>query len=154
MKLLILSVGTPERGPEKALVEDYAARIRKFGIALDLRWVKEVRPSSRFTEDHRREREARALAEALPRGARTIALSPGPASTTSDQLARRLERWATPLAAFVIGGPAGLDPAFVRDADATLSLSAMTFPHELARVVLVEQLYRAVTILRRVPYHR
>jgi len=154
VKLLVVSVGAPERGPATALVEDYAARIRRFGIAVDLSWVKEVPPSGRFTDAHRLEREARALVEALPRGARTIALGPGPSTTTSDQLARRLERWAAPLAAFIVGGPSGLDPAFVRDAHATLSLSAMTLPHELARVVLVEQLYRAVTILRGVPYHK
>jgi len=73
VKLLVLSVGTPERGPATTLVEDYASRIRRFGITVDLRWVKEVKPSSRFTEAHRRERDARALGEALPRGARTIA---------------------------------------------------------------------------------
>ncbi|HEX4824843.1 MAG TPA: 23S rRNA (pseudouridine(1915)-N(3))-methyltransferase RlmH [Candidatus Polarisedimenticolaceae bacterium] len=154
MRLIVLSVGQPPRGPAAELVEDYVSRIRRFGISLDLRFVKEVRPSGRFTDAHRREREARALTEALAEDANRIALAPGPATTTSEQLARKLERWASPLAAFVIGGPTGLDPAFVRASEATLSLSAMTLPHELARVVLVEQLYRAVTILRHVPYHK
>ena len=55
---------------------------------------------------------------------------------------------------FVLGGPLGLEPAFRKTADGTLSLSPMTLPHELARVVLAEQIYRAVTILRGVPYHK
>jgi len=67
---------------------------------------------------------------------------------------RRLETWSQPLGVFVLGGPLGLDPAFKKDADAEVSLSPMTLPHELARVVLAEQLYRAITILRGVPYHK
>jgi len=66
----------------------------------------------------------------------------------------RLESWSEPLAAFVLGGPLGLDPAFPKPNDVTLSLSPMTLPHELARVVLAEQIYRAVTLLRGVPYHK
>ena len=75
-------------------------------------------------------------------------------STATDAFAQRRKQWSEPLVAFVLGGPLGLDPAFRKAADATLSLSPMTLPHELARVVLAEQIYRAVTILRGVPYHK
>lgn len=103
---------------------------------------------------HVREREGRALREALPERCNVIALSPEGTSFTTDAFTRRLESWSQPLAAFVLGGPLGLDPAFRRPTDAVLSLSPMTLPHELARVVLAEQIYRAVTILRGVPYHK
>ena len=83
-----------------------------------------------------------------------IALSPDGRALTTAAFTQRLERWSQPLAAFVVGGPLGLDPDFRKTADAVMSLSPMTLPHELARVVLAEQIYRAVTILRGVPYHK
>ncbi|HZN53829.1 MAG TPA: 23S rRNA (pseudouridine(1915)-N(3))-methyltransferase RlmH [Candidatus Polarisedimenticolaceae bacterium] len=154
MKVLILAVGRPERSPFATLFEDYAQRIRRLGVALDARFVPATREGKRFTEEHVREREARAVEAALPGRGRVIALSASGRSLGSETFARRLERWASPMAAFVIGGPLGLAPAFRESADDDLSLSPMTFAHELARVVLVEQIYRAVTILRRVPYHK
>jgi 23S rRNA (pseudouridine1915-N3)-methyltransferase len=154
VKLVVLAVGKPERGPLGSVFDDYAARIRRFGIELDVRWVRETRAGGRFSDAHVREREARALREATPERAHTVALASDGKAVTSEQLALRLARWSSPAAVFIVGGPLGLDPALVREADATLSLSTMTCPHELARVVLAEQLYRAVTILRGVPYHK
>jgi len=136
------------------MFDDYAERVRRFGVAFDARWVPEVRPGGRFSDAHVREREARNLKEALPDRCSVIALSPEGRALTTDAFARRLERWAQPLAAFLVGGPLGLEPTFRKTADAVLSLSPMTLPHELARVVLAEQIYRAVTILRGVPYHK
>lgn len=150
----MLAVGRPDRGRFASIFDDYAERVRRFGIGFDARFVPEVRPSSRFSDAHIREREARNLRDALPERCSVIALSPDGRSLTTDQFTRRLERWSLPLAAFVVGGPLGLDPDFPRTAEAVLSLSPMTLPHELARVVLVEQIYRAVTILRGVPYHK
>ena len=154
MKLLVLAVGRPERGRFGPMFDDYAERVRRFGLAFDVRWVPEVRSGGRFSDAHVREREARALRDALPERCNVIALSPDGRALNTETFARRLESWSQPLAAFVIGGPLGLDPAFREPSDAALSLSPMTLPHELARVVLAEQIYRAVTILRRVPYHK
>jgi 23S rRNA (pseudouridine1915-N3)-methyltransferase len=154
VKILVLSVGRPERTRFGPLFDDYAARVRRFGVELDARWVPEVRAGGRFSDAHAREREARALLDALPDRGRLIALDPDGKPLTSGEFARRLEAWAVTCATFVVGGPLGLDPAVRRTAHAALSLSAMTLPHELARVVLAEQLYRAVTILRGVPYHK
>ena len=154
MKILVLAVGRPERGRFGPIFDDYAERVRRFGLSFDARWVPEVRPGGRFSDAHVREREARALRDALPQRCNVIALSPDGATLGTETFARRLESWSQPLAAFVIGGPLGLDPTFREPADASLSLSPMTLPHELARVVLVEQIYRAVTMLRGVPYHK
>ena len=154
MKALVLAVGRPERGTFGALFDAYAERIRRFGLALDARWVPEVRPGGRFSDAHVREREAKLLRDALPERCSVVALSPEGRALTTDAFTRRFERWSEPLVAFVVGGPLGLDPAFRESADAVLSLSPMTLPHELARVVLAEQIYRAVTLIRGVPYHK
>jgi len=154
VRLRILSVGKPDRGRLAELFEDYVERVRRFTIEVEVSWVAEVRAGGKFSDAHVREREARALRAALPDRTRAIALSPEGQCLTSEQFAERLARWSTPSAAFLVGGPLGLDPALVRGADAVVSLSTMTLPHELARVVLAEQLYRAVTILKRVPYHK
>ncbi len=150
----MLAVGRPERGRFGPMFEDYAARIRRFGVTFENRWVSEVPPGGRFSDTHVREREARLLREALPERCKVVALSPRGRSYTSEAFARRLEQWSQPLGAFVLGGPLGLDPEFEGTTDATVSLSPMTLPHELARVVLAEQLYRAMTILRGAPYHK
>lgn len=136
------------------MFDDYAERIRRFGVSFDARWVPQVRVGGRFSDAHVREREARTLREALPERCKVIALSPEGRSTPTESFALRLKQWSEPLVVFVLGGPLGLDPTFRKTADATLSLSPMTLPHELARVVLAEQIYRAVTILRGVPYHK
>ena len=154
MKALVLAVGRPERGTFAALFDAYAERIRRFGLTFDARWVPEVRPGGRFSDAHVRQREARLLRDALPERCSVVALSPEGRALTTDAFTRRFERWSEPLAAFVVGGPLGLDPAFRESADAVLSLSPMTLPHELARVVLAEQIYRAVTMIRGVPYHK
>jgi 23S rRNA (pseudouridine1915-N3)-methyltransferase len=154
LKLLVLAVGRPDRERFGPIFDDYAERIRRFGLSFEARWVPEVRPGGRFSDPHVREREARALRDALPERCNVIALSPEGTSFTTDAFTRRLESWSSPLAAFVLGGPLGLDPAFRKPTEATLSLSVMTLPHELARLVLAEQIYRAVTLLRGVPYHK
>lgn len=101
--------------------------------------------------------EGKALLASLPSGATLVALSPDGRSMDSDQFLR----WFVDLAergvrdlAFVIGGPDGLDASVLQASTYKLSLSAMTLPHELAEVVLMEQLYRALTRWRGLPYHR
>ena len=154
MRILVLSVGRPDRSPFGAIFDDYAARIRRFGVTFEARFVPEVEPGGRYTDDHVREREARALAEALPKRARVVALDPSGAALTSEAFAKHLEGWSSPVAAFVVGGPLGLAPTFRASAEAAVALSAMTLPHDLARLVAVEQIYRGLTILRGVPYHK
>jgi 23S rRNA pseudoU1915 N3-methylase RlmH len=95
LRILVLSVGRPDRGPYGSLFEDYAARIRRFGTDFEARHVPEVEAGGRYADDHVREREARGLTAALPPRARVIALDPSGASLTSEQLAARLEAWAT-----------------------------------------------------------
>jgi 23S rRNA (pseudouridine1915-N3)-methyltransferase len=154
LKILVLSVGRPDRARFGPMFDEYVDRIRKFGVTFDARWVPELRIAGRYTDEHVREREAEALRGALPERVNLVALAPQGEALSTEAFARRLERWSHPQAAFVVGGPLGLHDTFTRAAGTALSLSAMTLPHELARVVLAEQIFRALSILRGLPYHK
>jgi 23S rRNA (pseudouridine1915-N3)-methyltransferase len=154
MKILFLSVGKPKQPEATVLFEDYSSRIRRIGLEVESRWVKEASGDGRFTGDQLMEREAAALRSALPDRSRVIALDRSGDMMDSRQLASRIEGWTTPRGVFVIGGPLGLHSSFLAGADQLWSLSPLTFPHDLARAVVSEQVYRALTLVRRIPYHK
>jgi 23S rRNA (pseudouridine1915-N3)-methyltransferase len=107
--------------------------------------------------DDRKREEAKAIRGLLALPANVIALDENGAQMTSRSLAAELGRardQGIASAAFVIGGPDGLEPAFLASASLTLSFGAMTWPHQLVRIMVAEQIYRAVTILAGHPYHR
>ena len=122
------------------------------GVALYLRRL----PGLVITEvkDSGPQREAEAILAALRPDERLVALSEEGALLSSTAFAEQLARRSADRLAFVIGGADGLAPALRQQASWLLSLSPLTFPHELARLLLLEQLYRAGTILRGGPYHR
>jgi 23S rRNA (pseudouridine1915-N3)-methyltransferase len=99
-------------------------------------------------------REAEAISAVLRPDEQLVALTEEGQTFSSGGLARRLEGSGSQRLAFVIGGADGLDPTLKARASWQLSLSAMTFPHELARLLLLEQLYRALSIQQGGPYHR
>jgi len=121
--------------------------------------VVEIKPAARTGNaavDRVRGAEAERLQAALPKACRTIALDERGESWPTERFAERVRTWqgeARDLA-FVIGGPDGLDPAFLSRAETRLSLSPFTMPHGLVRIVMVEQLYRVATLLAGHPYHR
>ncbi len=154
MNLLLLSVGKPKDPAASALHDLYADRIRSFGVRYDARFVPEVRAAGRYTDEHVREREGAALLARRPGAGSLIALDRGGVLLGSEELARSLDRWCAPGATFVIGGPLGLHRSVLDAAQRVWSLSPLTFPHEIARALVAEQLYRAITILRGVPYHK
>ena len=100
--------------------------------------------------------EAARMEAALPKGTRRVILDERGSRLTSVQLAERTEAWERDGrdVALVIGGADGIDPAFKQTADEAIRLSDMTLPHAMARVMLLEQIYRAITILAGHPYHR
>ena len=154
MKLVVLSVGKPRDPAATALHDLYADRIRSFGVGYEARFVPEVRATGRFSDEHVREREGEALLRKWPAAGTVVALDRGGSLLGSEELARALERWCSPDAAFVIGGPLGLHRSVLDQAHRVWSLSPLTFPHEIARSLVAEQLYRSITILRGVPYHK
>ena len=154
MRLTIVALGHRMPAWTTAAVAEYAKRIpREFGFRLV-----ELKPAPR----DRGRTVAQLLAEEAQRvvevcaGARVIALDERGAAWTTRQLADRLSRWRDQGAdiAFVIGSADGLDAAVKQRADALFALSALTLPHALVRVVLVEQVYRAASLLTGHPYHR
>jgi 23S rRNA (pseudouridine1915-N3)-methyltransferase len=155
VRLLIAAVGRLKAGPEQALVDDYLARAGQAGRALGLG------PFSVSEIDERKARDAPAqsarLIEAIPAGAHAVALDERGESLSSEAFANLLARLrddGTPAVAFLIGGADGHDARLRARADRLLSFGPMVWPHILARVMLAEQLYRAVSILAGTPYHR
>jgi len=151
-------VGRLKAGPERLLVDRYLERARKAGPALALTGftVAEFPESRAARPEARREEEAAALLAAA-REAEIVLLDEGGAPWSSRDLAgdvtRRRDAGRGDLA-FVIGGPDGHGEAIRARAAATFSLGRITLPHQLARIVLAEQLYRAVTLISGHPYHR
>ena len=154
MRLRLLTVGRPRDDTAAALHDDYAGRLARLGVHYRSDAVAGERAGARFSDDHVREREAKALLAALDRKETLIALDPQGTLWSSEELAERVEAWGTPAGCLVVGGPLGLHPDLLARAQVSWSLSRLTFPHELVRVLVAEQLYRALSILRGLPYHR
>jgi 23S rRNA (pseudouridine1915-N3)-methyltransferase len=149
---LILAVGKL-RACYREACDEYVRRLSKFANLKEV----EVREASRApTVEVQQEEEAARLLEKMPAGATLIALAREGSAWSSEELARRVEGWrmaARPLV-FVIGGSHGLAPGLLGAVSARWSLGPLTLPHELARVIVAEQLYRAFTIIRGQPYHK
>ena len=154
MRIVLTAVGRPKDRALDDRVADYGRRIGRFGVNWATTEVREVAAGRRYSDDHVREREARALLDALPGRGTVVALDRTGRALSSAQLADRIERWASPTLSLVIGGPLGLHATVLDAADERWSLSPLTLPHELARLVVAEQVYRALTIARNVPYHK
>ena len=154
MIVRVVAVGRLRDAGLKRACEDYLHRAGRT-LRLEVREVAEAGRRAARPDDARRV-EAERLVAAAPAGARLVALTRAGRPVTSAELAALVGRWREEArdVALLLGGAFGLDPALLERADLRLSLSALTLPHELARVVLVEQLYRAVTILRGEPYHK
>ncbi len=154
VRMLLLAAGTRLPDWVNGAVADYAGR---FGHDYRLE-LKEIALGQRAAGAPQQAiaREGERMLSALPAGCYVVALQVGGRSMSSEQLAKFLESRAQEGrdVAFCIGGPDGLAPTVDARADLRWSLSALTLPHALARVVVVEALYRAVSIIKRHPYHR
>ena len=152
MDLVILAVGRLRPAMREA-ADDYLRRLGRYAGVREV----EVREASREpTIVAQRDAEAARLSERTPAGSRVVALAREGKEWTSAELARQVDEWrlaARPVT-FVVGGSHGLARGLLERADVQWSLGPLTLPHELARVVVVEQLYRAFTILRGEPYHK
>lgn len=140
MKLVVVAVGKLKTRELRAIADDYLGRIRRYSAC----------------EEHEVKGPGD-LAGRIPKDAFVVALEVKGAALTSEAFAARLEHWTSQhkgVVAFLIGGAEGIPKDVSARADARLSLSTMTLPHRLARIVLAEQLYRALTILRGEPYAR
>jgi 23S rRNA (pseudouridine1915-N3)-methyltransferase len=159
MRILVAAIGRLKRGPETELSERYRKRAADTGRQLGLRAVEivEIRESRAADAGKRMLEESIALANVIPQGAAVALLDAGGDNLDSASLASQLAKWRgqdRPAAVFLIGGPDGLAASLRDKAELRLSFGAATWPHQLVRVMLLEQLYRAATILTGHPYHR
>ena len=140
MKLFVIAEGRIKEREMRALANDYLGRLSRYVKCEEIE-----------------SKDAAGLAKAIPDGAFVVALEVDGERISSTELSSRLERWGARgkgHVAFVIGGAEGIPSALSTKADVRLSLSTFTFPHRLARVMLFEQLYRSMTLLRGEPYAR
>ena len=153
MRLRLVWIGKTRNEHVRALVGDYTGRLARF-VRCD---VVELRESASKDERAVLIEEGKRIADALRPDALTVLLDVDGRQWSSPELAAELERWQTrglKEVAFVVGGHLGVAPELKARADVRWSLSRLTLTHELARVLLVEQLYRAYTITRGLPYQK
>jgi 23S rRNA (pseudouridine1915-N3)-methyltransferase len=159
LRLTVVAVGRMKAGPERELLHRYVKRVAALAASVGISHVdwREVDEGRADRVEARRAEEARAILAAVPKGGWLAALDERGAALTSAQWAAEIGKArddSVPAYAVVIGGPDGLDPALRAAARSVLSFGAMTWPHQLARIMAGEQLYRVLTILAGHPYHR
>ena len=159
MRIVIAAVGRLKQGPERELAERYRKRAADAGRSVGLAAFDmiEIRESRADNVGRRMLEESIAIANIIPDRAVTVILDERGESVSSASFAGHLQGWRTqvrPAAVFMIGGADGLAPSLRERADLAIAFGAATWPHQLVRIMLLEQLYRAVTILSGHPYHR
>jgi 23S rRNA (pseudouridine1915-N3)-methyltransferase len=159
MRIVIAAVGRLKQGPERELAERYRKRVADAGRGLGLQPIDivEIRESRADDAERRRLEESIAIANVIPERAVSVLLDERGESVPSAAFAGHLQAWraqALPAVAFIIGGADGLAPGLRAKAKLALAFGAATWPHQLVRVMLLEQIYRAITILSGHPYHR
>jgi len=156
LRLTLISVAKISEPFVREACAVYAERIRRYA-KLNLVVVPEERVSSRGKRKFILNQEGRRMREKIPPGVFTVVVDEKGKCLSSEAFAHSLEKWSNSglkEVAFILGGPYGLDEALREEADFCLCLSPMTLTHGLARVLLLEQIYRAFTILRGEPYHK
>ncbi len=155
LHLRLIAVGKLRGSIWLPAAAEYRQRLQRY-VDFDLVEVRDA-VGKGLPDEAARTEEGKAIAQVIEAGNYLVALDREGKSLSSEQLAQVLRRQIDTgirKMDFAIGGPTGLDAQIIAKANLRLSLSAMTLPHELARVVLLEQLYRAFTILRGEPYHK
>jgi len=159
MRIVVAAVGRLKQGPERELSERYRKRAADAGRGVGFRGVEiiEIRESKARETEKRVIEESIALANVIPEGAVIIVLDERGENLDSLEFSREIMRWrdaGRPTAIFVIGGADGLAASLRERADLRLAFGAATWPHQLVRIMLLEQVYRAATLLAGHPYHR
>jgi len=159
MRLIVVSIGRLKQGPERELAERYRERFDDIGRKLGFRGlaIHEIPESRARDAATRMAEESAAILAAIPAKSVMVALDEGGDNVDSATFARHLGHWRDEQIAntiFVIGGADGLSPDLRRNAKLIIAFGSATWPHQMVRVMLLEQVYRAATILAGHPYHR
>lgn len=156
MKIVVAAVGRLKASHVEAGCQDYLARLAH-SFPTRVVELKDAPRAAGGSPERWRAQEAVGILGAVPSGGRLVALDERGLNLTSAAFAEwlgRLRDQSVPTLTFAIGGPDGLDESVRQNAERIISFGAMTMPHDLVRLVLLEQLYRAGTILAGSPYHR
>ena len=159
MRLIVIAVGRLKQGPERELAERYRERFDDIGRKLGFRGldIHEISESRARDAAARMIEEAAAISAVIPEKSVLVALDERGKSVDSASFAGELGRWRDEGVAntiFTIGGADGLSPDLQRKAKLRIAFGSATWPHQMVRVMLLEQIYRAATILAGHPYHR
>ena len=159
MRLVVICIGRLKQGPERELAERYRERFDDIGRKLGFRGLEihEIAESRARDTGARIAEEAAAISALMPDKHMLVALDERGKSIDSASFAGQLGRWRDEGIAntvFVIGGADGLSPELQRKAFLRIAFGSATWPHQMVRVMLLEQIYRAATILSGHPYHR
>ncbi|SDP41718.1 23S rRNA (pseudouridine1915-N3)-methyltransferase [Phyllobacterium sp. YR620] len=159
MRITVFAVGRMKSGPERELADRYFDRLKKTGAPLGLEFasVTEITESRAQQPELRKQEESAKVLEALDQGGVLVLLDERGKTLSSEAFAEKIARFrdnGKRQLLLAIGGPDGHDPALRDRADLVLALGAMTWPHQIVRILVAEQMYRATTILSGHPYHR
>jgi 23S rRNA (pseudouridine1915-N3)-methyltransferase len=159
MRILIAAVGRMKQGPERELAERYLKRASATGRSVGMGDIDivEIRESRADNVERRRLEESIAIANIIPEGAITVILDERGENLSSAAFAGHLQGWREedrPAVVFIIGAADGIAAALRDKANLAIAFGAATWPHQFVRIMLLEQLYRAMTILSGHPYHR
>lgn len=159
MRIVVAAVGRLKQGPERELAERFRKRAAETGRALGWRGVEivEIRESRAAEADRRKIEESIAIASLIPDGALTVLLDERGDALDSARFAAQVNNWRDknlPAVVFVIGGADGLADSLRDRAGLRLAFGPATWPHQMVRIMLLEQIYRSATILTGHPYHR
>ena len=155
MKIVLAVVGRMNSSYLNKGVDDYAARLRHY-VPFEIAFLDDAKHTRNLTQAQQKQAEGRNILAYVDSGDHVVLLDERGKMMRSIEFARYLERKMATVQrrlVFVVGGPYGFSPEVYARADGQLSLSAMTFSHEMIRLLFTEQLYRAMTILRNEPYH-
>jgi 23S rRNA (pseudouridine1915-N3)-methyltransferase len=153
MRVRIIWTGKTKDARLRALADEYLKRLSHFARCE----VTELRESPSTGAKAGIDRDAKRISDRLPAGAPTVLLDPSGTNWSSEDLAAQVKRWENSGAkevAFIVGGPNGVSPELASRVEKRWSLSRLTLTHEMARVVMLEQLYRAYTINHGLPYQK
>jgi 23S rRNA (pseudouridine1915-N3)-methyltransferase len=159
MHLVVISIGKLKQGPERELAERYRIRFDDIGRKLGFRGlaIHEISESRARDAVTRIAEEGAAMSALVPEKGVLVALDERGSSIDSASFARHLGKWrdeSVPQTIFLIGGADGLSPELRRKAKLSIAFGSATWPHQMVRVMLLEQIYRAATIWSGHPYHR
>lgn len=159
MKITVICVGKLKEKYWKEAIEEYSKRLSKYCKLEMIELLDEKAPETmtRAEEKQVMQKEGQRIIKAIKENALVIALAIKGKMLSSEQLAAQIEKDGVNGVShiiFVIGGSLGLSEEVLQRADRALSFSAMTFPHQMMRVILLEQIYRAMKIIKKEPYHK